>query len=247
MPKPIAHPNPSVAVGYVRVSTEGQGDSGLSLLEQNGLIHRYCDYQALELLTVCEDEITGKTRNRPGLEEALGYIRRQEARIFVVKKLARLGRRFKDLWAILEEIQDAGGELVILDLNIDTRTTLGRMLYAIVAHLAEGEGEEISQRTKDALAMIPRVGTHTDRNGEVKLPPGNPKNKMSPDMLRTLVRLRKRIVVVRGRPQPMPYAQIAAELNDLGFRTVNGGPWTKSTIHYALGRVEEAEQIQHAS
>lgn len=238
MKKPKEHPNPQVAVGYKRVSTTEQGDSGLSLLAQQAQIQRYCEYNELGLLEVCSDEATGKRREgRPGLEQALEHIKTKRARVLVVKNLRRLGRNAMAMWAVAQEIMDAGGELVLIEESLDTRTIGGQMIFIILAAVAQAEGAQISEQTKAAMVpeVLPRVGTHVDRNGKVKGPPGNPRNKMSRTTRRTIMRLRSRIVVTKsGKEAPMGYGAIAEELNALGIPTVNGGPWTKSTIVAAV-------------
>lgn len=252
------HPNADVAVGYKRVSTPEQGDSGLSMMEQDLQVQRYCEYQQLRLLKICDDEATGTTRDRDGLREALELIKTQQARFFIVKKLNRLGRKAHDMWNILHEIQEAGGELVILDLNMDTRTVMGRMIFTMVAHIAEGDAETISQQTKSAMVreVLPREGVHVNRNGVVKQPPGR-KPQIDPTVRKMILRLRARVVQgPRGRERQMPFGEIAQELEKLGFEPPKGGAWSRSTIQYIcegnhradyVREVEPEQQVRQAS
>ena len=63
----------SMAVGYVRVSTEEQAREGVSLAAQRQKIVGYCDLHGLSLAHTFADEgLSGKRAdNRPGLQEAI--------------------------------------------------------------------------------------------------------------------------------------------------------------------------------
>jgi site-specific DNA recombinase len=48
------------AIGYIRVSSEEQADSGLGLEAQRQRIRAYCDMKGLSLLTILEDAEIGR-------------------------------------------------------------------------------------------------------------------------------------------------------------------------------------------
>jgi len=66
------------AIGYVRVSTDMQAAEGLSLDAQTAAIEQYCTLHGLRLQAVCKDVISGATDQRPGLQEALEHLQRNE-------------------------------------------------------------------------------------------------------------------------------------------------------------------------
>ena len=62
-------------VGYVRVSTQEQSDSGLGLASQVGAIESFCQRSGWELVEIARDEgWSGKDMQRPGLRAALDMI-----------------------------------------------------------------------------------------------------------------------------------------------------------------------------
>ena len=79
------------AIGYVRVSTNEQTDSGLGLEAQRRWITAYCEAQGWNLVEIVADEgVSGKTLNRMGLTRAVSML--APGRILVALKLDRLTR-----------------------------------------------------------------------------------------------------------------------------------------------------------
>ena len=154
----------SKAIGYVRVSTEGQATEGVSLEAQRAKIAAWCELNGYELAGVHVDSgiSGGKMGNRPGLQEALDTVCERGAAL-VVYSLSRLARSTKDAIAISERLDKAGADLVSLSEKIDTTTAAGRMVFRMLAVLAEFERDQVSERTTAALAHKKakgqRVGT----------------------------------------------------------------------------------------
>lgn len=138
---------PNRAFGYARVSTGGQ-DAARQVTE---LREAGCD----EVFT---DTASG-TRSavdRPGLADLLSRLRKGD-RLMVVE-LSRLGRRTKDVLALVEDLDAKGVGLVIQNLGVDTATPSGRMVLSVVAAIAQMEQEDLSRRTKSGLAEARRQG-----------------------------------------------------------------------------------------
>jgi DNA invertase Pin-like site-specific DNA recombinase len=70
----------------------------------------------------------------------------------VVTKLDRMARSVKHLCAITEQLQETGADLKVLDQGIDTTTPGGRLVYHILAAVAEFEHDLIVERTQVGLA-----------------------------------------------------------------------------------------------
>ena len=89
------------AIGYTRVSTAEQSESGLGLAAQRSAIEAECRRRGWQLVQVLSDAgVSGKsTRNRPALTEALRMVEAGEADAVVVSKLDRLSRSLKDFAA----------------------------------------------------------------------------------------------------------------------------------------------------
>jgi DNA invertase Pin-like site-specific DNA recombinase len=141
-------------VGYVRVSTREQADSGLGLGAQRRAIRDTCKAKGWRLVKVFEDAgASGKTTNgRHGLIEAQRALREGKAEGLVVAKLDRLSRSLLDFARLMKVSREEGWALVALDLGVDTSTSNGRMVANIMATLAEWERDMISERTTAALA-----------------------------------------------------------------------------------------------
>src|SRR5687768_11252995 len=78
-------------IGYVRVSTVKQGESGLGLDAQLSAIDLYAKANAGKVLTLYREVESGKNNERPELHKALAHAKRAKARL-VIAKLDRLAR-----------------------------------------------------------------------------------------------------------------------------------------------------------
>jgi len=101
------------AIGYCRVSTDGQADRGVSLDAQAEKIRAMAIVQDAELVDVIVDGgESGKSLQRPGIERLLAMVDRKEVQIVIIAKLDRLTRSVRDLGELLERFQRRGVALV---------------------------------------------------------------------------------------------------------------------------------------
>jgi len=211
-----------------RVSTDEQGRSGLGLAAQRRTCHAYIGIKDdWEIVAEVTDEKSGKTLNgRHELAKALEALDQGEADVLLVAKLDRLSRSVVDFGTILQRSKRHGWDLAVTDFALDTTTPNGRLVANILISLAEWERDQIAERTKNALASIPRGTTHIDRDGNVKQAPG--RAVQIDGETETLIRYM--------RSQGKSYRGICAELSALGKPTPGGGPWQVSTIQRILAR-----------
>src|SRR5262245_49222758 len=89
---------PLRAVGYVRVGTTGQAESGAGLAEQRRAIRAECERRGWKLAKVYADNgASGRNiRQRPALNEALRALAAGAASVLVAAKLDRLSRSVLD-------------------------------------------------------------------------------------------------------------------------------------------------------
>ena len=141
----------ATAIGYIRVSTEGQATDGVSLDAQRAKIEAWAMLNDYELTAVHVDAgISGKgMANRPGLQAALADCRKGS--VLVVYSLSRLARSTKDTIEISERLAKSGADLVSLSEKIDTTSAAGKMVFRMMAVLAEFERDQISERTATAM------------------------------------------------------------------------------------------------
>ena len=130
-------------VGYLRVSTRQQGESGLGLAAQQAAIAKHVEATGCELVGTFTEVESGKRSDRPQLRRALGHAKRCGATL-VVAKLDRLSRNV----AFLSALMESRVPFVCCDNPNATPVTL----HILVA-IAEDEAKRISARTKAALAV----------------------------------------------------------------------------------------------
>lgn len=133
----------AAVLGYARTSTVGQPlETQIELLEREGV---------QELFT---EQRSGKNADRPSLEELLKYIRVGAGDTVVVTKLDRLARNVKDLLDIVQQIEDKGASLKILDLGVDTSGPMGRFILTLLGAVAEVERVMMLERQREGIARI---------------------------------------------------------------------------------------------
>jgi DNA invertase Pin-like site-specific DNA recombinase len=220
-------------LGYVRVSTEEQQDSGLSLASQQDKIRRYCELYELNLLHMYSDVASGKSIRRRGLMDALSQIGMRRAEGLIVAKLDRLTRSVRDLGDLLEDYFQEQSSLVVVAERVDTRTASGRLVLNLLTSVAQWERETISERTRDALRAKRAKGEKT--GGDV--PYGY---ELQPDG-RTLCdhpEEQKVISMMRSwKVKGYTSNAIARRLNQSGYRAKRGGLWTNVQVYRALNAI----------
>ena len=141
------------AIAYVRVSTAGQVEDGVSLDAQKAKIAAWCEVMGYELIQTCADEgISGQSiEKRPGLQQAVDAVCACGG-VLVVYSLSRLARNTRETLELGERLSKAGADLVSLSEKIDTTSAAGKMVFRMLAVLAEFERDQISERTSAAMA-----------------------------------------------------------------------------------------------
>ena len=203
-------------VGYVRVSTDEQRNSGVGLAAQRAAIETECRRRGWTLVEVIEDAgYSAKDMKRPGVQIALETLRRGEAGALVVAKLDRLSRSMLDFTAVMSKAQKQGWALVALDCAVDTTTPAGEAMANVLATFAQFERRLIGQRTREALAAKRVSGVRLGR----------------PLSLPADVRAR----IASERAAGTSLATIAEGLNADGIPTAQGGrQWWPSTVRGSL-------------
>lgn len=151
-------------IGYIRVSTHEQVESGAGLAAQRTTLLRAAEFRNLDLVEIIADEgVSAKTTKRPGLERALHMVRTGLADTLMVTKLDRLSRSLIDFATLMKEASGSGWTLIILEPDIDFSTPFGKLLANILASFAEFEADMISVRTKEGLAEKKKQGVQLGR------------------------------------------------------------------------------------
>lgn len=160
------------AIAYFRVSTEGQGRSGLGLEAQREVVEQFCCQEGVALVAEYTEVETGKGNDalerRPELRAAMAEARRVGGYV-VVAKLDRLSRDV----AFIAGLMVQKVPFVTCDLGMDADP----FLLHLFAALAEKERNMISQRTRAALGRakvrIAETGQYVTRSGRIITTLGN--------------------------------------------------------------------------
>jgi DNA invertase Pin-like site-specific DNA recombinase len=135
-------------IGYARVSTNEQDLTA----QQNAL-------EALGVrsnLIYTDHGLTGTNRARPGLREALAACRNGDT--LVVAKLGRLARLLRDAKDIIDELTIKGVKLSIGGSVHDPTNPVGRLLFNVLAMVAEFESDLIRARTQEGMQVAKAKG-----------------------------------------------------------------------------------------
>lgn len=137
-----------IQIGYARVSTADQ-----DLTSQRDALLRL---GVLDSNMYVDHGLTGTNRARPGLREALAAVR--EGDTLVVTKLDRLARSVRDARDIADELTTKGVALSLGGSRYDPTDPVGRLLFNVLATVAEFERDLISMRTKEGMAVARAKG-----------------------------------------------------------------------------------------
>jgi DNA invertase Pin-like site-specific DNA recombinase len=142
-------------IGYMRVS-KADGSQNLDL-QRDALLQA-----EVQESQIYQDYASGKKEDRPGLQNCLKALRKDD--ILIVWKLDRLGRDLRHLVNIVHDLTSRNIGLKVLTGHgaaIDTTTPSGKLTFGIFAALSEFEREMIRERTLAGLESARKRG----RNG----------------------------------------------------------------------------------
>jgi site-specific DNA recombinase len=173
------------------------------------------------------DQISGKSLDRPGLQQALGDARRCRYELLLVFKVDRLARSTGGLARVLEELDSTGVAFRSASEPFDTSTAAGRMMVQMLGVFAEFEREMIVERTKMGLAKkaaagewtggIAPYGYHYDTDARVLVP-----DQQEAANVRRVFEL--------YLEHQLGTASISNWMNDRSFLTRRGARWTPKKV-----------------
>ena len=148
-------------IGYIRVSTSMQAESGLSIEAQRAKIEAYCVCHDLTLADVIVDAgESAKTLERSGIQTLLTQVEAGAVDGVVIAKLDRLTRSMRDLHQLLEQVFSRV-QLHSVAESINTSSAAGRLVLNVLMSVAEWEREAIGERTSAALQAKKAKGERT--------------------------------------------------------------------------------------
>lgn len=212
-------------VGYIRVSTDRQAASGLGLDAQRTAIEQYAARQGREIIEIYVETESGKLKDRPELNAALAHCRKTKATLLIAK-LDRLARNV----AFVSALMETGTEFVAVDAPF-----ANKLMIHVLSAVAEWEREQISERTKVALAAAKARGVKLGTYGAVL---GAQKRAEANRFAETI---RPAFVDARNAGC-ITLREYAAHLTASGVPTPNGGRWHASNVSLLLRRMDMVDR-----
>lgn len=215
------------AIGYVRVSTEEQGqEDRFSLPHQKEHIRSECKARGWELLGIYEDTESGKsTKKRAGFKSAMDSM--GHADILIVHELDRLSRNLKDTLVIIDELHSNGRKFVSIHDNIDSSRPDGELQLHILAVFAHYFRSQLGRKVHGGMLTRAAQGLCN-----TKPPFGysmvDKKLVINPDEAWIVKKVFDMYLSGKG------IRAIVKELNELGLRTRRGFLWSDFPTKYIL-------------
>jgi DNA invertase Pin-like site-specific DNA recombinase len=127
-------------IGYARVSTRDQHpEAQADRLREAGCEKIFTD-----------KGVSGMAASRPEWDRCREHLRPGDTLVTV--RLDRIGRSVKNLIEVTKDLESRGVGLVVIDQQLDTTSAGGRLIFHVLAAIAEFERDLISDRTMDGLA-----------------------------------------------------------------------------------------------
>lgn len=214
-------------IAYYRVSTQKQGQSGLGLEAQKEAVMSYLNGGAWELIEEFTEVETGKGADalskRPELRAALEACKKQKATL-IIAKLDRLARNVHFVSGLIE----SGVEFVAADMP-----QANKVMIQMHAVMSEWERDQISARTKAALAAARARGVILGAAGAANLKPNIEERQGDADAFAE--KLRRHIE--RMKADGLSQRAMVTELNGLGIKTAKGGEWRLIQLQRVIARL----------
>jgi len=241
-------------VGYVRVSTDEQAETGLGIGAQIAKIKTQALLKDWPEPRIFVDEGVSGTiplHKRPQFQQILQAIEEKRVKAILTSSLDRIGRRANIIINFAEDMSSRKVIFISSKEGFDTATPYGQFAIIIMSAIAQLERDMIITRTKEALAEKSRI------NGEAggRLPHGYKRvfdlvsskqglqqkavnieiDEEAAKIVRKIFRLRN----VRGRNgRPMSLRRIADEVRKIAPKSPQGGEWYSSSIQDILNSEE---------
>ena len=212
------------AIGYIRVSTDRQGETGIGLEGQRAAIRAHADSRGIEIVEWLQDVASGRgeknLKSRPGLLRALELAEANDADILVAG-LDRLSRNVETIEHIMRERK-------IMVHSVTENASSDPVVLASRAARAQLEGEQISERTTLALgrkkAEGVKLGNRTNLPEAQKLGAESNKRRAEQKVNEIAAAIRK------NGWQDLSVPALVDALNGIGLKTNRGEAWTAAAL-----------------
>src|SRR4051794_19842986 len=145
---------------YARVSTTDRGQDPETQLRQ---LREYAERRGFSLAHEYVDHASGAKNDRAEYRAMLEAARKRGFDVLLVWRYDRFARSMRELVNALAEFDGLGIDFVSYNEGADTTTPQGRLLFGIMASLAEFERSLIAERVKAGMQRAKAQGKHTGR------------------------------------------------------------------------------------
>lgn len=215
-------------VAYIRVSTDYQGVSKLGLDAQQQAVYQFTKANNIQLMGEFTEIESGKKNKRPILQKALVYCKKHKA-VLIIAKLDRLGRSV----AFISALMESNVKFVAVD-----NPNASELMLHIMAAFAQYEREQISIRTKEALAAAKRRGVKLGEQGKIL----SRRNKYRAEQFA------QHMKPILEKLRAEGFTSIRKITMELNRRKVpaftKGGKWHRTSVHNLLKRLIKRKETE---
>src|SRR6478672_11869954 len=146
---------------YMRVSTKGHGQT----TETQALaLREYAAHRGFGIIEEYRDEgFSGSKDSRPALDRLMKDAKARKFDVVIVARFDRFARSVSHLLRALEEFNHIGIDFISLSESIDTSTPMGKMIFTILAAVAELERNLIKERVHMGISRARKQGKQLGR------------------------------------------------------------------------------------
>ena len=160
LPLPWYPPGMKRAAIYARVSTVDRGQDPETQLHQ---LREYANRRGFGIAEEFVDRASGTRSDRERFRRLVEAARRRQFDVVLVWRYDRFARSMRELVNALSEFESLGIDFISYSEGADTTTPQGKLLFGIMASLAEFERSLIAERVKAGMQRAKAQGKHTGR------------------------------------------------------------------------------------
>ncbi len=202
-----------------------------SIFSSQGIAYKIFD-------EIDDDGCSGKDTDRPGFIKLCEYVENHEVDVVVASELSRISRNVKDFLDFMDLCEQNDVDVMIIGLQLDTRTNFGKLMLTILVSLAQFERDMTVQRVKDNIDinLINKKKIHgaSEVLGLIRDLANNEKGHFIPhkEELKTVVQIFKIYLEQPSIPET------AKVVSTLGLTNRKGEPIQKRQIEYMILNAE---------
>jgi DNA invertase Pin-like site-specific DNA recombinase len=224
------------AIGYIRVSTKGQAERGMSLAAQRDKVKQFAQAEKYELLEVVQESASGAVQegqlfsheHRPILTDLIEQAGRGEFDVLLVPNFDRLSRDYMSLLFLKRLLRTYGVETVSAAGETGNGDAVGELIEQVIAAIGEFERKRILERMRSGKAKRKEQGRHV--HGRVPYGFRSTAGKLRHDPA-TVETVRRIFTDARAGDSP---GRIARALNRDGIPGPTGGEWNRQTVRNVI-------------